>query len=201
MSDEPLSRRAVLTGSFLRGLMRDMLPSSTSRTEAAASTFRRTATSIPVHRPPGAVDEARFLAECTRCGDCRTACPHDAITLAPERLRAAAGTPMIDPVEAPCLACPDTPCIAACEPDVLTRTIGSPFPVMATARIVTQDCLAHQSTPCFSCGERCPVPGALTMVGGRPVIDAAVCVGCGACAHVCPAPRPAVAILPRREHP
>jgi len=51
---------------------------------------------LPVLRPPGAIDEATFLAECTRCEDCIEACPHDAIVRAPARLRDAAGTPIID---------------------------------------------------------------------------------------------------------
>lgn len=194
MNDPALSRRQLLTGGFLRGLLgaRDSAP----RAVTVANTFSRAMQPIPVHRPPGAVNEARFLADCTRCGDCQTACPHQAIILAPARLRAAAGTPMIAPAEAACLACPDTPCITACAPQVLTRAVGAPFPVMATARIVTHDCLAYQGTTCVSCVERCPVPGAIDLVAGKPVIDAATCVGCGVCAHVCPAPRPAVAILP-----
>lgn len=194
MSDPALNRRELLSGRFLRGLFGALEPAP--RAARVADTFSRALRTIPVHRPPGAVDEASFLAGCTRCGDCLTACPHQAITLAPERLRAAAGTPMIAPAEAACQACPDTPCITACVPAVLQRAAGAPVPVMATARIVTTDCLAHQGTTCVSCVERCPVPGAIALVGGRPVIDAAVCVGCGVCAHVCPAPRSAVAILP-----
>ncbi len=201
MNEKPLSRRAILTGGFLRGMIREVLPAAAPQAKTAAATFQRYAKVIPIHRPPGAVAEAKFLADCTRCGDCRTACPHGAITLASERLRAAAGTPVIDPTEAPCLVCTDTPCIAACEPDVLTRITGSAFPVMATARIVTHDCLAHQGTACFTCSERCPVPGALNLVDRKPVIDATLCVGCGVCANTCPAPRPAVAILPRMDRP
>ena len=198
MTEKQLSRREVLSGSFLRGLMKGVLP-TLSPNLSAAETFSKAARTIPVHRPPGAVAEARFLSDCTRCGDCQSACPHQAITLASERLRAAAGTPIIDPVESPCMVCPDTPCITACEPDVLTRVLGSPFPIMATARIIPHDCLAHLGSTCFSCSERCPVPGALNVVDGKPVIDAAICVGCGICAHVCPAPRPAIAMLPRLD--
>ncbi|MCA9157748.1 MAG: hypothetical protein KDA72_05440, partial [Planctomycetales bacterium] len=38
---------------------------------------RVTPRTIPVFRPPGAIEEQRFLAGCTRCGDCITACPYD----------------------------------------------------------------------------------------------------------------------------
>ncbi len=47
-----------------------------------------------------------------------------------------------------------------------------------------------------SCVERCPVPGALRLDAGRPIVDPARCTGCGVCLHVCPAPAPAFIILP-----
>ncbi len=74
---------------------------------------------LPIHRPPGAVNEAAFLASCTRCGECIPVCPVGAIKLAPERFREAAGTPMIDAHETACIMCADTPCITACKPGVL----------------------------------------------------------------------------------
>lgn len=61
---------------------------------------------------------ARFLDGCTRCDKCLQGCPHDAIVHAPDRLREAAGTPIIDPDQQPCMMCDDFPCIAACEPNV-----------------------------------------------------------------------------------
>jgi ferredoxin-type protein NapG len=40
------------------------------------------------------------------------------------------------------------------------------------------------------------VPGAFTVVNGRPTVVEDVCTGCGVCAHVCPAPQNAVLLLP-----
>ncbi len=177
MSEARLTRRDLLRGRFA------------DRTKAAAPSTARTP--FPVHRPPGAVAEARFLAECTRCRACVDACPEDAIVLAPPRLRAAAGTPTIDPAVAPCRMCDGLPCVDACEPGVLTRTLP---PRMGTAVIQTFLCLAHQGTTCSVCIEQCPVDGALARVGGKPVVDAAVCTGCGVCQYACPAPRNAVMI-------
>ncbi len=74
---------------------------------------------FPVLRPPGALAEHEFLDACTRCGDCIEACEPGAIRIAPERMRAAAGTPMIDASESPCMLCEDLPCIAACETGAL----------------------------------------------------------------------------------
>ncbi len=147
----------------------------------------------PVLRPPGAVDEFDFLRLCTRCDACVESCPHDAVTRAPARLRAAAGTPVIDPLAAPCRMCVDLPCAAGCQPGAL-RVDGAR--VMGRAVIGAQECLAHQGTTCSTCVEQCPVPGALRLVAGRPVVDAAVCTGCGVCQYVCPSPRNAVIVLP-----
>ena len=45
---------------------------------------------------------------------------------------------------------------------------------------------------CTACSRKCPV-GAIHIVEGFPVVDKAVCIGCGACEHVCPArPMPAI---------
>lgn len=157
-----------------------------------------TVASLPLLRPPGAVQEMTFLDGCTRCGDCLEACPHDALHLAPERFRQAAGTPTFDPLGQPCLMCADMPCIAACEPGVLSRDFGI---AMGTARIDPQICLAYQGTGCTVCAERCPVPGAIVMDAARPRIDQETCTGCGACQHVCPAPQNAVGILPTFVRP
>ena len=180
---QALSRRALITGGFLR------------RSQASPAQAPRPA--FPVLRPPGAIDEAGFLAGCTRCGDCIRACPHQAIRLAPERLRGAAGTPCIDPIEQPCLMCADTPCITACTPAVLRRAPDAPVPAIGLARISTVDCLAHQGSTCTTCSERCPIDGAIRLTGNRPQVVAEACTGCGVCHHVCPAPRNAVLVMPR----
>lgn len=206
-----LDRRAFLTGRMLRPML-DRLSEPLERAEAAAGAVlaaeQRAATrgaaqaiarSFPVLRPPGAVAEPDFLAGCTRCGDCIRACPHAAIITAPERLRAVAGTPIIDPAHQPCLMCADTPCIAVCAPGVLRREPGQGVPAIGQARIQPIDCLAHQNGTCSSCSERCPVPGAIVLDQGRPRVVDALCTGCGVCHHVCPAPRNAVIMLPLVE--
>ncbi len=198
MNEPAVNRRAFLRGGFLRGLFNS--PAPLSKAVAVFESIGRPAPPpIPVLRPPGAIDEAAFLAGCTRCNDCLTACPHAAIVQAPMRMRVAAGTPMIDPGNQACLACPDTPCISACAPQVLRRDPKAPFPVMGTARVQVLDCFAHQGTTCVSCVERCPVPGAIDLIAGKPLINPVACVGCGVCAQVCPAPRPAILITPRNR--
>ncbi len=148
---------------------------------------------LPIHRPPGAVDEASFLAGCTRCDACVRACPVGAIVHAPGRFREAAGTPMIDAHVTACVMCEDAPCIAACEPGVLRADQPRK---MGVAWIQPMACLAHAGTFCTVCAERCPVKGAITLSAGKPTIHADVCTGCGVCHVVCPAPVNAVVVMP-----
>ncbi len=68
-----------------------------------------------------------------------------------------------------------------------------------TAIIQGRFCLALTSF-CSVCSERCPVPGAIHRERGLPMISADACTGCGICHDVCPAPRNAVLMMPRRNH-
>lgn len=162
---------------------------------ASPTARRRT---IPVLRPPGAIDEVSFLAGCTRCNKCVQVCPHTAIVLAPTRLREAVGTPIIDPDMQPCLMCADFPCIAVCEPQVLTHSIPK---LMGTARVTAQTCLAYNGTTCTVCSERCPVPEAICVSNGKPTIDESTCTGCGVCRYVCPSPENAILLMPIFSRP
>lgn len=153
---------------------------------------------FPVLRPPGAIRESEFLAACTRCGDCLRACQPGAIRLAPEPLRGAAGTPVIDPLVAPCLLCEELPCIRACEPGALRPEAPAQ---LGTALVQLHDCLNRLGSECSVCSERCPVPGAIQILAGVPSVDASLCTGCGMCQHACPAPRNAVMILPNPDRP
>ncbi|MCA9290951.1 MAG: 4Fe-4S binding protein [Phycisphaerales bacterium] len=176
-------------------------PKTTADVDAgapASSPASRHRRPIPVLRPPGAVDEATFLAACTRCDACMVACPHDAIVHAPARLREAVGTPMIDPDRQPCRMCDDFPCIEACEPDVLSHLVPK---AMGTARITPQTCLAHHGTTCTVCVEQCPVDGAIEVVDGKPRVVESSCTGCGVCRHVCPSPENAVLLMPVFSRP
>lgn len=165
----------------------ESLPPTTAR--------RRT---IPVLRPPGAVEEVEFLERCTRCNECATACPHDAIVAAPQRLREAAGTPIIDPDHQPCQMCDGFPCIEACEPDVLTRLVPV---MMGTARITEHLCMTHHGSTCTTCVESCPVEGAIMVTNGKPHVDQSTCTGCGVCRYVCPAPENAILLMPTLVRP
>lgn len=61
-------------------------------------------------------------------------------------------------------------------------------------------CLGGASQVCTSCLERCGARAAIRLDGLLPVIDEARCTGCGECAQVCPAPHPAIRMVPRMQH-
>ena len=172
-------------------------PSVATPQQPAAPRFGR-GRSLPILRPPGAIEEAAFLAACTRCNACAEACPHDTITLASARLREAVGTPILNPVESPCRMCEELPCVAACAPRALRFDVPAKI---GTAAISPFDCLAHQNTTCSACVEQCPVEGALAWENGRPVVNPGACTGCGVCQYACPAPRNAVILLPVLTRP
>ncbi len=206
MSDsEKITRRQLLRGRIPRQPLSDTeTPKARSADkppvqskEDPAKRIRGSRT-IPLVRPPGAVDEAVFLNRCTRCDLCAKACPHDAIIKAPARFRTSADTPMIDPAQAPCLMCEDMPCIAACPEEALVLEALGPI---AEARILDYNCLAHQGSFCSICHEHCPGPDAITVVAGRPTVNLESCTGCGICHHVCPAPTNAIAIMPLTNRP
>jgi MauM/NapG family ferredoxin protein len=154
--------------------------------------------SIPIFRPPGAVEETQFLAGCTRCNDCSAACPHQAIRPVSSRMNRLAGTPTIEADIAACLMCKDFPCIAACKPGVLTNQIPV---IIGTAMITAHLCLAHHGTTCTICSERCPVEGAISVRDGKPSINEDACTGCGVCRYVCPAPENAILLMPLFSRP
>lgn len=198
------TRRDMLFGRFRRPRKERAAPDDAQPAREQAAPAPEPATPapaprrprIPVLRPPGAVDEETFLAGCTKCGDCARACPYHAIRPASARMRDAAGTPTIDPLQAPCWMCEDAPCVEACEPGVLS---WDGYAKMGTARIQEQACLAYSGEMCFTCSEHCPVDGAITLRDGKPVIDEPTCTGCGVCQHVCPAPANAILLMPSPE--
>ncbi|TWU46909.1 4Fe-4S dicluster domain-containing protein [Rubripirellula reticaptiva] len=154
--------------------------------------------SVPVFRPPGAIAEPQFLAGCTRCGDCVSACPYDAIRNASDRLRPIAGTPIIEADTSACMMCEDFPCITACKPGVLVDSIPK---VMGTAMVTQHLCLAHHGTTCTACSERCPVADAINVTEGKPTVNEDTCTGCGVCRYVCPAPENAILLMPTFSRP
>ncbi len=174
MQSEQLSRRGFLKFGFKE--------STKLIDKGLKHKFKR-----PAIRPPGALREEQFLITCTRCGDCRKACPHDAVHLVDLLTGGVnAGTPFIDPYYAPCRFCEDMPCIKSCEPLALRENDDKELRIGA-AHVDLKHCLVKQGQYCDYCFNTCP-PGvsAISMHDDKyPVIDGDKCIGCGKCAYIC----------------
>jgi ferredoxin-type protein NapG len=77
----------------------------------AAKDFKRSENRL---RPPGAVEEERFLSMCIKCGQCLQVCPYDSIKLEDIDGKAGVGTAYIAPLERGCYLCEAFPCVLAC---------------------------------------------------------------------------------------
>ena len=139
-------------------------------------------------RPPGALPELGFLAACTRCGDCITACPVKAIVRAPTASGLAAGTPYLNVQAQACIACADMPCANACPTEALTAPAdGWAHYRLGTVEFVPERCVTFKGVECQVCAKACPVgERALAMDDdGHPVLKLEGCVGCGSCVRAC----------------
>ncbi len=145
-------------------------------------------------RPPGAAKEIDFLARCTRCGECMTACPTN--TLQPVWLTAgfpAIFSPAVTPRRGYCdPQCHE--CGTVCPTDAI-RFIDQSDRTWAktgTAVITRQKCLAWEfKKSCMVCDEVCPYDAInfLKEKGSKvpvPHVTENRCAGCGYCEHFCP---------------
>jgi len=160
-------------------------------------------------RPPGALDEAGFLARCITCGACSASCPTNVIISDLGRTGIEGlFTPVLDMrrgwCEPSCIRCGEvcpTEALTILTPEV-KQAIGGPAEVrIGTAFLDRGRCLPWaMSTPCIVCEEMCPTspkaiwlePAQVRTREGRtidvqqPLIDPELCTGCGLCENRCP---------------
>lgn len=211
--DEQISRRDLLRGRLFQGAFRAVADTA-AHAAAAINDLRDLADDDPnrelpppppyvplIHRPPGAIEELAFVAQCTKCDACIKDCPADAIIHAPATFAKAAGTPMINPIAAPCTMCEDRACITACQREgsgVLSPLLPE---TMGIAKVMKASCKNFLGEPCTDCIDVCPIEGAIDMHNDIPRIHATACTGCGLCANKCPATPRALTIIPIKTRP
>ncbi|MBP6497810.1 MAG: 4Fe-4S dicluster domain-containing protein [Campylobacteraceae bacterium] len=100
-------------------------------------------------RPPGAVEEDRFLALCIKCGQCLQVCPYHSIHLADFAKGYGMGTPYIDARKRGCYLCGAVPCVLACPTGALDHHTEKPEDVKMGIAVLEfpKSCLAVTRTP------------------------------------------------------
>ena len=160
-------------------------------------------------RPPGALDESKFLGACVKCGRCAQACSYNAVKMAGVEAGAAIGTPYILPRETPCYLCPDLPCAKACPSGALDAKLNDIEKVrMGTAVIVDREnCLSIRGLRCEVCYRNCPLIDKAITIEPRhnprtgvhsimePVVHQDKCVGCGICENTCVREKPVIVVM------
>lgn len=161
-------------------------------------------------RPPGAVEEAKFMALCIRCNRCLEVCPYGSIRR--EGFGVAMGTPYVYPEKKACYLC--MACCRLCPTGALDNQLRVPEKVkMGKAKIDKTICyshlfLEHDVLPessaakigaiCNTCYYVCPLQDVAIMLKDNMfpvVLDG--CVGCGICVERCPtSPKRAINVAP-----
>jgi ferredoxin len=137
--------------------------------------------------PPGAVSpESKFLALCTGCSECIYNCPYTAI-LPVYREDLGKTIPTMEVNSNPCHACPDTPCISACNYDALKPIKTDAFSKLGQAKGIFEYCINEKTgeKTCEACQIACPIEKTVVFRGEKPTF-AKSCIGCGLCVQSCP---------------
>ena len=156
---------------------------------------------IPTIRPPASLESPQFETVCLRCGNCMRTCPTHIIKrdTSPTNWYAWM-TPRIDFTAGYCLNdC--TICGTVCPSGAI-----SPFTVAAKkilpigkACIDVERCLLQIPEECGHCYNVCAYNAIkITAIQGAkplPQVDEKRCVGCGACAQICPEGMGAIQIV------
>jgi ferredoxin len=159
--------------------------------------------------PPGAKSLQRLDSKCISCNLCVTSCPSRVITPAfMEAGTAGFLQPRLDYDVSYCnYKC--NVCSQVCPTGALMplSVIEKKVTKIGESRFVEKNCIVHtKKTECLVCNEYCPTK-AVELVPYRhynlkiPRINRDICIGCGACEHVCPArPKKAIYVEGFNEH-
>ncbi|MFC2138633.1 4Fe-4S binding protein [Bacteroidota bacterium] len=221
------NRRKVITGTFayilaLAGLsMRNARAASqqykldtlSNDTTASDTIVTRHMGLVPVDdrgtiTPPGSIDINHFTSKCTACSLCVSACPtrvlqpsfleYGFLGIMQPHMEFKSGFCNYD-----CIKCTEVCPTGAILPQELEP---KKLIQLGIAKFVKKNCIVEtKGKDCGACSEHCPtkachmVPYKDTVV--IPEVTEDLCIGCGACEHVCPAePYLAIYIEANKEH-
>ncbi len=135
-------------------------------------------------RPPGALNEEKFLSKCLKCQKCLAVCPSRVIV--PVSLaegRRALSTPTLNFQQGYCDLC--MKCVEVCPTGALHKVAKKDVKI-GLAQINPNICVAWNWGGCVECSQVCPFDAIRLDDHQRPVVDAAKCNGCGLCEKICP---------------
>jgi ferredoxin len=151
--------------------------------------------------PPGSKDARHIKQHCTACQLCVAACPNN--VLVPSSRLATLMQPEMTFERGYCRPeCIE--CGAVCPSSAIEPFTAAEKTSIAVGHAVwhRHNCVVHRdNVPCTECERHCPTK-AISLVPINPddrhslkfpVVDTELCIGCGACEHLCPA-RPHSAI-------
>lgn len=130
-------------------------------------------------RPPGTGDEDAFLAACTQCGACITACPTGLL------VEGHCGYPIADFSRGECTFC--GACAESCADGCFERNEPLAWSLKAA---ISSACVEPKGVTCRRCADACAASAIVfrpKLGGGAiPSINLDRCNGCGACVVPCP---------------
>ncbi len=184
-----IARRALVRDGLsfgVRVLVGGALAIGFVRARRSASAVAGERGDLGIVRPPGALDEAAFLASCVRCTRCADACEAHCIELFGPEAGSLHGTPYIDPAERGCTLC--LACGETCPAGSIEILTDRGQARMGVAQVDERLCVSHNgSGVCGACHTACPLRDrAITQeLRNAPVVHDDACVGCGLCEEVC----------------
>jgi ferredoxin len=156
--------------------------------------------------PPGAQNAATFFSKCTECGKCFNVCPTR--VMKPKGFEdgyLAWGKPSLDYQNSYCeYEC--NACMEVCPTGALLRASveNKKLFKLGEVYLFKERCIPYkEKRDCSACAEHCPT-GAITTVRQNgalvPVVEQKLCIGCGACQHICPVNPKAIRVSPLSHH-
>ncbi|HUB26345.1 MAG TPA: 4Fe-4S dicluster domain-containing protein [Tepidisphaeraceae bacterium] len=147
-------------------------------------------------RPPGAISESKFLATCSRGGECVNACPAHCIKIDTTGT-SGKGAPYIDADTTACVVCSGLHCMRVCPSGALVPTALADID-MGTAVWREERCLRTTGEQCQICVDECPLGEmAITLKNGKVAVNPLGCIGCGICQQHCPTSPKSISVIPK----